>query len=294
MRVDRGKNIVVCPVCGEAEAQRQPEFEHFLAYPPPYHIVRCTACGMIYVSPRPAVDYSSDTFTVEAYLRRSLVKERLPDFERIYARLEEYLPHKGLLLEIGCAAGYFLDVGRKRGWQVQGIDAAPHLVAYAQSHFGLDAQVATSLRQANIAPESVDVIYAEHVFEHLREPMEMLMQIKEALREGGYLVVTVPNELHGIHYPLRRLLFRGWAATVSTGRKFQVGHINFFTLKTMLNMVQRAGLMPVSYSTWGVAARGPMITRSPLFKRWVKSMLFVIANWFDRGPNIEVFAVKEP
>ena len=165
-------------------------------------------------------------------------------------------------------------------------------ITYAQSHFDLDVQVASSLRQANIPPASVDVIYAEHVFEHLREPMEMMVQIEEALRDGGYLVVTVPNELHEIRYALRGLLFRRWAAIVSTGRKFHVGHINFFTPKTMVDIIERAGLVPVSYSTWGVASRRPMVTRSPLLKRWVKSVLFVTANWFDRGPNIEVFAVK--
>jgi 2-polyprenyl-3-methyl-5-hydroxy-6-metoxy-1,4-benzoquinol methylase len=259
--------------------------------------VRCDGCDFIYAVPRASREetsqlYASETYSSEAYLRRSLVQERIPDFERVYARLEEYLPKKGTLFEYGCAAGFFLEVGQRRGWNVCGADASPALVEYARDHFGLDVYVATSVRQVPLASNSVDVVYSEHVIEHLSDPLQALVQFRSILRPGGYLVITVPNELDEVRYFLRNTVFRAWAAKKSGGRKLEIGHINFFTLDTLADMVEQAGFAPVETSTWGVAARSPMVMRSSLFKRLIKKMLFGIAERFDKGPNIEVFAVK--
>jgi 2-polyprenyl-3-methyl-5-hydroxy-6-metoxy-1,4-benzoquinol methylase len=252
---------------------------------------------MVYSLPRPSAQeikdlYASETYSVDEYLRHSLVLERLSDFERIYARLENYLPDQGLLVEFGCAAGHFLNVGRQRGWEVQGIDASRNLVEYARHHLNLNVSVARSIRQAGIEPSSVDVIYSEHVLEHLVDPLGMLGEMREALREGGYLVITAPNELQEIRFLLRKSLFRRWAARKSSKRRLRIGHINFFSLETMLEMVQRAGFTPVYSSTWGVAARSPMVSRSAWPKRWIKQILFAAAACFNRGPNIEVFALR--
>jgi hypothetical protein len=61
---------------------------------------------------------------VERFTRQRAEKEAAHehDFLRISDRLEEYLPNKGRLLEIGCAMGTTLNGFREKGWQVLGVE----------------------------------------------------------------------------------------------------------------------------------------------------------------------------
>ena len=76
------------------------------------------------------------------------------------------------------------------------------------------------------------------VLEHLREPARALRDATDLLREGGRLVLSVPNVAHGA---LRLALLQGRWSYTETGLLDRT-HLHFFTRTSLFELVEGAGL----------------------------------------------------
>lgn len=63
----------------------------------------------------------------------------------------------------------------------------------ARKLHGLEVH-ATTLEQADLPPQSFDLITFYHVLEHLPDPIATLRRARELLRPGGQLVALTPNQ----------------------------------------------------------------------------------------------------
>ena len=95
------------------------------------------------------------------------------------------------LLEVGCGPGWALDVFAAGGFAVRGIDLSPAAVEHAREQ-GHDAHVLDISRMEIEA--SYDVVAALEVLEHTVDPLGVLERLTQAVRVGGQLVVSLPNE----------------------------------------------------------------------------------------------------
>jgi SAM-dependent methyltransferase len=98
-------------------------------------------------------------------------------------------PRSGLLLEIGCGPGNFLERAAPYFDRVVGVDFNEGAVHEAKSR-GLN------VRACNVSElaETFDTIAAFQVIEHVSQPGVLLRQLAKLLRPGGELIVAVPNE----------------------------------------------------------------------------------------------------
>lgn len=164
-----------------------------------YTVVKCKRCGLVYVNPRP-LDHGadSDANDDERYTRyiREYVKHRGGHNLRSMEILQEILkfkPAKGELLEIGCAAGFFLDSARAMGWCTEGVEPEEKNAEYATRQLNLNIKV--SLIEAVDYPENhFDVIVALNVLSHLRNPIEFFKKVKAMLKDDGIFVFETGNK----------------------------------------------------------------------------------------------------
>lgn len=122
----------------------------------------------------------------------------------IKARVEHYLTAfrdagieagDGLVLDLGCGRGEWLEVLSEHGYASRGVDLNGVMVREAQT-LGLDAieqDVIAYLR--SLGSESVSAITSMHLVEHL--PYEVLIRLVDealrVLRPGGVLILETPN-----------------------------------------------------------------------------------------------------
>ena len=175
-----------CAVCGAATS---PETRFG---PAPLH--RCGACGFVQLDGDvdPAL-YRDDYFAQYAggdYLeheprRRQESRVRLELLQRV-------CPPPADLLEVGAAAGFFLDEARALGYRCTGVEPNDAMAAHGRDALGLDLRTAM-LEEAALPPEAFDAACAFHVVEHLPDPRGAVAEIAGALRPGGHLLVEVPN-----------------------------------------------------------------------------------------------------
>ncbi|MGH2498741.1 MAG: class I SAM-dependent methyltransferase [Candidatus Limnocylindria bacterium] len=100
----------------------------------------------------------------------------------------------GSLLDLGCATGLFVAYARSQGWNAVGVETSSWAASEGRKRFGVEI-FECPLEDVPIAPATFDVVHANHVLEHVADPVGTLRSAFRLLRPGGLLYVEVPQEL---------------------------------------------------------------------------------------------------
>lgn len=177
-----------CNLCGADEAG-------LVAIQNDYRMVECRRCGLVYADPRPTPEFLIELYN--SYHQRGSKDEHswerlmAPNFSEVSDLLDDMLPGKGRLLDIGCGYGHFVRIMQNRGWAASGIEPSERTSAYALSR-GLDVD-RTVIEDVSFPENSFDAITAFYVLEHLFDPLAALNKIRKLLKPGGVLVLRVPH-----------------------------------------------------------------------------------------------------
>ncbi len=133
--------------------------------------------------------YKKTYYEDEPNLRKMAVRR----LEVIQSLLGKELSQK-FLLEIGSAAGFFLDEAKKLGFSVKGYELSGREVEYSVSKLGLDVSRQSILDVPISTHEAkVDVISAFFVIEHIQEIDSLWLKLNSWLRPSGLLYLAVPS-----------------------------------------------------------------------------------------------------
>jgi SAM-dependent methyltransferase len=103
-------------------------------------------------------------------------------------KIEKLGVKRGRLLDVGCAAGFFLDEARRRGWDAHGCELSAYAHAHATEALRLDVKRSGFLDPAfTPSAESFDVITMFNVLEHIPDPAAVADRLFALLRPGGFL-----------------------------------------------------------------------------------------------------------
>jgi len=151
--------------------------------------------------------------------------------------------HNKSVLEVGCAIGYITKAMVKRGCKVVGIEIDPAAAALAEEW--AERVVVGDIDRGEVwnqvDDESFDVVLCGDVLEHLRDPLGALRSAVHKLKPDGVVVASFPNVAHG---DVRLSLLQGDFAYRELGLLDRT-HMRFFTLETIRELFEEAGLLVV-------------------------------------------------
>jgi SAM-dependent methyltransferase len=162
------------------------------------------------------------------------------DSEHWKWRRDELLRYKssGVILDLGCSSGGFLASLKGPSWTLFGIEMSETVARQAQMRCG--AQVfAGDILDAPFPPGSFDVITCFHVFEHLHQPRETLLRVREWLRPGGIFYTMMPNV-----DSVEARIFRSYWYGLELPR-----HLYHFSPASLRTLATSVGLEEVSLTT---------------------------------------------
>jgi len=192
---------VKCNTCGSGQSTTHLERGDLnLFLPGTFTLVECSACGLVYQNPRPAIsDYSVlysdeyDQFTGIEKNNPATLSQKIRQYgltKRIKF-LEKY-GKSGRLLDIGCATGDFLKACQATGrFHVSGIEPSSFASELCKN-LGLDVKTGF-LEDGDYPDRTFDVVTLWNVIEHLPDPNQSLRLINRILNNDGILVITTPN-----------------------------------------------------------------------------------------------------
>jgi len=167
-----------------------------------FAVVRCGSCGLLRLDPQPHEEelrsyYPRDYWfaggeTAAGRLEEAYRRLVLRDHVRFVEQSLHSAGEPASLLDVGCGGGLFLGMLRERGFRVIGLDFSAEAAAVAWKRQNAPAVCAT-LEQPPLRAGSFAAITMFHVLEHLPDPRTYLIAAHRLLREGGRLVVQVPN-----------------------------------------------------------------------------------------------------
>lgn len=265
-------DILKCNICGNTRGT-------IIITKNNYDIVKCSNCGLVYVNhdfslPELKNLYKEDYYQSKCdFLYKNYLAEkeiRINNFKKELSSLLKYT-NNGNLLEIGCAAGYFLEVAKKY-FTVQGVELSEYSSEFARNIMGLNVHTG-SLFSTNFKSRSFDAAVMWDVIEHLKDPKSTLIEVNRILKIGGILALSTGN----IDSNIPKSNLSEWKMLMPPW------HLFYFSKETINKILLEGGFEIIKLKTRG------LITKKRLLNNRVTNC---VGNIFNQGDIMIIYCKK--
>lgn len=292
------ETVETCVLCDGTRGVPDPRWRGFLELMPPYDVLRCPACSLRWLSPRPNANGYAALYSDAMYFGGAgasptdyagLAKARVDYMRSRIGHVERMTGKAGSLsmLDYGAATGEFVRAAHDAGHACIGIELSDDARTAAEQKNGVHLLAAG--HASELGDAQFDVVHMNHVLEHMPDPLAHLRWCARVLKSGGLLVSEVPNQFDNDLDRLRRLLYIGGKRPQFDA--YSLHHTYFFTPMTMRMLLSKAGFEVVKLATFN-SDKTPLWPVIP--KNYLLGGLLGIADRLHAGGNIiEVFARRE-
>lgn len=210
------------------------------------NIIDCEVCGFKHVYPLPTDEDLNKIYTEEFYKDKSpkYIELAEEDADWYQDTLSRRLEHFELLLDtsgpfsaidIGSGPGMFLDAAKHCNWEALGIEPSKIASKYCldKGHNVLNNFFNSDL--ADSLSNKFDAAHLNNVLEHIKDPAELLDDVKKVLKPGGVICVTVPNEYNPLQQSIiRNLEHKEWWVAPKH-------HLNYFDFDSLEQLLTKTG-----------------------------------------------------
>lgn len=181
-----------CPICHQA---RKPLYKWS-----GYQVFQCEVCGTESISPVPSAEELSHFYQSISAKKIVRWQRRLQLVERAFgAYVDKFQTETGFkpesFLDLGGGVGYYVRAAQGLGIEACLMEWAGDAMRFARETLGLHWIVEGDISRCAdyLDAERFHMILARHTIEHMRDPRELLVQLKSLLRPGGILLLETPD-----------------------------------------------------------------------------------------------------
>ena len=149
-------------------------------------------------------------------------------------------PSATTVLDVGCGFGLLGAALKALNSQRRVVGVEKDARAAREAEKFLDKVINGDVESPDLplTGELFDCIIFADILEHLKDPLSALINFKKYLRKEGVIICSIPNMRH--YTVFVRLLTEGWK--YDDFGLFDRTHLRFFSLQTMKELIQDAGL----------------------------------------------------
>ena len=166
-----------------------------------FEAFRCAECEALFLDQRLVRDRLKEFYPKHYWWAPGGMSGRLEGIYRGWVLRHDQLAfvknvlrkyNKPGCLEIGCGSGTFTGMAQKEGIDIRGLEISPEAVAEAHSQ-GITCIDTGTIEDKVASGETYDAVIFFHVLEHLVDPRAFMENLSSVIREGGSLILQVPN-----------------------------------------------------------------------------------------------------
>ena len=267
-----------CNLCGKNQ------FKVIENHNSTFKVLQCLSCQLVFVNPCPEKIFLAQHYD-DNYYTEWLTKQNEPRSRMWNNRLNklEKFSHCGRMLDVGCATGTFLEIAKKRGWEVYGTELSPYAAQHAENALGVPI-FCGELSDSPFPNNFFDVITMWHVLEHTIDPMLYLQILHRILKPDGLLVVAVPNVDDQVMRIAYRLV-KGRSLSLFSEGDREI-HLFHFSTKTIRGYLEKTGFHHLHI--------GPDYGEINNFKKAINMIAVILSHLTgaDLFNAIEVYATR--
>ena len=265
-----------------------------------FDLVKCENCSLVFVDPLPTKKqrkemYSKDYFETnklsgtreKGYMEDKEYYEQ--DFKKILKIARKY-KKGGKFLDIGCAAGYFLNLARKYGYDVYGVEISKFASSFAREKFKLNV-FNGELEDAKFKDDYFDVVSAANVLEHVDDPEKFLKEIRRIIKKDGLLIIDVPSYVNSPYYKIAKRISWIFKGEKEVQKMLKIDedkmpyHLYEFSPRNLKKMLEKLGFKLLE--TKSDVPYPEVIFKRKEFKYMIIQLHFIILNTLARTFNIK-------
>ena len=212
-----------------------------------YNMYKCENCSFEFVQQLPSIE------EIEAFYNKTrvvsdlkqIIKQSISEFDKgankpkrdwfdkVFNTTKKYTGKEELnILEIGSGYGSFIHYATKLGHTAIGTEAtSDYAEAGNESINGNIYYIADGNYDGVVKNNWADLVYLEHVLEHVLAPQQLIEQIKNKISSHGILHISVPNSKSF----LARIMGSKWPWACPPD------HLYFYNKKALVALLKRNG-----------------------------------------------------
>jgi 2-polyprenyl-3-methyl-5-hydroxy-6-metoxy-1,4-benzoquinol methylase len=269
------ETLVYCPLC------TSPKFKEIL-HKGKYGLTKCANCSLIFTNPRPTSDEVPDLYGKSYMANLESVRPILLRICENRLSFVEKFKNGGRLLDVGCGNGYFLEPAHRRGWEIFGTETSEYCVNYCKEEFGISIQ-SGEIFKANFPSDYFDIITIWHTLEHVRNPLDYLLEFNRILKNDGLLFILVPN----VRFLLNHLKGWSWIAKSEI-----MEHLYFFSTDSLEYMLQKSHFKAIYKGIGNIESIRSCFREKVIKVFSVVGRIFYFLSGINVGDSIQVVAKK--
>jgi len=190
-------------------------------------LVKCKRCGFLFLNPIPTEKELRNYYDNLSGFEIEPLDRSPIEYDKSAERLQliEKIIKKGKLLDVGSGGSNFLYIAKNKGWNTYSLDIRQEVLRL------LKKQGIKTIDERKIRNGFFDVITLTQVLEHMAYPLRKLKFYRKKLRDGGIIVIEVPN----IESLGAKFLRDKWYFIKNPD------HISYFSRKTLSKFLEKAG-----------------------------------------------------
>ena len=225
-----------------------------------------------------------------------LIEEKLKKMKRLLSGFE------GRVLDVGCGNCWTNQLLKGTHSEHYGIDISDNALKRAEKKGVIVKKVDLDSDPIPFEDNFFDLVLCSDIIEHTLYPEIILKEARRVLKEGGSLIVVVPNIASWFNRILLLFGFYPWGVE-STGTlelrdvffHWNTGHMHTYTKKSIISLLTLMGFKPerclgAHLNVSGVIEQCPKLRdelmadkKCPLF---ILKMLTVIGNFYATLPSL--------
>lgn len=193
-------------------------------------IAACADCEHIFFRRRPSPAWLEQYYSTDwdRTGRENVLPSRPKPDPKVLKFCEKYLAKGSRVLDSGAGFGTEILAFKDAGYAAHGIERSAHRANYLRNTLGIPC-TKTAIEEFE-DEQGFDLIFMNHVYEHVSDPRQVLSHIARLLAPGGLVYLAVPNQR--CEHPPK---------SVHT-----IAHLHWFSLRSITSILPRCGFEVVS------------------------------------------------